>query len=38
MPRVQPGDTAKLISSEAPIKGEAWDKISADFDRVILPG
>ncbi|GAA6000934.1 pyridoxal phosphate-dependent decarboxylase family protein [Rhodotorula paludigena] len=38
VPRVQPGDVAKLIADEAPEEGEPWEQISQDFDRVILPG
>ncbi|BGP22556.1 aromatic-L-amino-acid decarboxylase [Rhodotorula toruloides] len=38
VPKVQPGDIAKLIGDEVPEKGEPWDDIAKDFDRVILPG
>jgi aromatic-L-amino-acid decarboxylase len=38
IPAVGPGDIAKLIAAQAPEKGEAWDDIAADFDKVILPG
>ncbi|GAA5989312.1 hypothetical protein JCM11641_006109 [Rhodosporidiobolus odoratus] len=38
VPKVQPGDIAKLVAESAPAKGEAWDEIAKDFDRVILPG
>ncbi|GAA5837794.1 hypothetical protein JCM9279_006861 [Rhodotorula babjevae] len=38
VPKVQPGDIARLIADEAPQEGEPWENISQDFDRVILPG
>lgn len=38
MPASAPGDTARLIATEAPVDPENWDVISGDFDRVILPG
>ncbi|GAA6020111.1 hypothetical protein JCM11491_006401 [Sporobolomyces phaffii] len=38
VPDVQPGDVAKMIASEAPKEGQAWDEIAKDFDRVIMPG
>ncbi|GAA5976910.1 hypothetical protein JCM11641_002193 [Rhodosporidiobolus odoratus] len=38
VPDVQPGDIAKLIAKKAPARGEPWEAISNDFDRVILPG
>ncbi|CEQ39736.1 SPOSA6832_01283 [Sporobolomyces salmonicolor] len=38
VPKVQPGDVAKLIDAQAPEEGEAWDAIASDFDRVIMPG
>ncbi|KAL7342080.1 pyridoxal phosphate-dependent transferase [Rhodotorula toruloides] len=38
VPKVQPGDIAKLIGDEVPEKGEPWADIAKDFDRIILPG
>ncbi|GAA5896560.1 hypothetical protein JCM6882_005728 [Rhodosporidiobolus microsporus] len=38
VPKVAPGDTAKLIADSAPEEGEAWETIAKDFDRIILPG
>ncbi|BGP45763.1 hypothetical protein JCM10450v2_001593 [Rhodotorula kratochvilovae] len=38
VPKVQPGDVARLIADEAPQTGQPWEEISRDFDRVIMPG
>ncbi|GAA6062475.1 hypothetical protein JCM10212_000010 [Sporobolomyces blumeae] len=38
VPKVEPGDVASMIADQAPEKGEDWDKIASDFDRVIMPG
>ena len=36
--RVAPGDIARALPSEAPVQGEPFERIFADFERVILPG
>jgi aromatic-L-amino-acid decarboxylase len=36
--RISPGDVARALPSEAPAAGEPFDRIFADFERVILPG
>ncbi|BGP13544.1 hypothetical protein JCM10213v2_001470 [Rhodosporidiobolus nylandii] len=38
VPRVQPGEIAAMVDESAPEKGEPWDEIAKDFDRVIMPG
>jgi aromatic-L-amino-acid decarboxylase len=36
--RVSPGDIARSLPSEAPVRGESFDRIFEDFERIILPG
>ena len=36
--RVQPGETRAKLPAGPPLKGESFEKILADIDRVILPG
>ena len=36
--RVRPGEIAASLPSEAPVRGEAFDAIFSDFERVLLPG
>src|SRR5215470_6577950 len=36
--RVQPGDIRAKLPSDPPQKGEPFDQIFADVDRLILPG
>ena len=36
--RVQPGDIRRALPSDAPERGEDFDAIFADFERIILPG
>ncbi len=36
--RVQPGEIRAKLPAGAPIKGEAFDQILADVERIILPG
>lgn len=36
--RVAPGDIARSLPAEAPERGEAFDDILADVDRVLMPG
>ncbi|KZO92342.1 hypothetical protein CALVIDRAFT_308478 [Calocera viscosa TUFC12733] len=36
--QVEPGYLAKLVPDEAPVKGEPFPAIAADFQRLILPG
>ncbi|SGY40405.1 BQ5605_C003g02370 [Microbotryum silenes-dioicae] len=38
MPSVQPGDIGKQIPDTAPLEGEAWQDITDDFDKIIMPG
>ncbi|ORY75336.1 aromatic-L-amino-acid decarboxylase [Leucosporidium creatinivorum] len=38
MPSVEPGDIGRQIPKSAPVEGEEWSTIAADFDKVILPG
>ena len=38
LPDVKPGDIARQLPAEAPERGEAFETIFADFERVILPG
>src|SRR5688572_7127580 len=37
LPRVQPGDVRGALPACAPEQGEAFDRIFADFERVIVP-
>ncbi|XP_033099566.1 histidine decarboxylase-like [Anneissia japonica] len=37
-PNVQPGYMRKIIPDKAPQKGENWDEIFQDIERVIMPG
>jgi aromatic-L-amino-acid decarboxylase len=36
--RVQPGDIEAALPTEAPERGESFDQILSDFERVLLPG
>src|SRR5258705_784968 len=36
--RVQPGDIRRALPPDAPERGEEFDAIFADFERIILPG
>jgi aromatic-L-amino-acid decarboxylase len=36
--RVQPGDIRRALPAEAPERGEDFEAIFADFERIILPG
>jgi aromatic-L-amino-acid decarboxylase len=36
--RVQPGDIRRALPADAPERGEDFDAIFADFERIILPG
>jgi aromatic-L-amino-acid decarboxylase len=36
--RVQPGDIRRALPGDAPERGEDFDAIFADFERIILPG
>lgn len=36
--RVDPGDVASMLPASAPERGESWDDILADIDRVVMPG
>jgi aromatic-L-amino-acid decarboxylase len=38
LPSVKPGYLRPLLPDGPPEDGEAWDKIQADIDRVIMPG
>lgn len=38
LPTVQPGYIRTLIPDHAPEKGESWDEIFKDIERVIMPG
>ena len=37
-PDVVPGYMREVVPSEAPAKGEKWDDIFGDMERVIMPG
>jgi aromatic-L-amino-acid decarboxylase len=37
IPRVEPGDVRRALPATAPDKGEPFDRILADFERVIVP-
>lgn len=37
-PDVTPGYMRKMVPGEAPVKGEEWDNIFNDIERVIMPG
>jgi aromatic-L-amino-acid/L-tryptophan decarboxylase len=37
MPSVRPGDVAAALPSEAPERGESFEAILADFERIIVP-
>jgi aromatic-L-amino-acid/L-tryptophan decarboxylase len=36
--RVQPGETRAKLPSEPPVRGESFDQVLADIERVIVPG
>ena len=36
--RVQPGDIQNALPAEAPERGESFDQILSDFERVLMPG
>jgi aromatic-L-amino-acid decarboxylase len=36
--RVQPGDIQHALPAEAPERGESFDQILSDFERVLMPG
>lgn len=36
--QVEPGDIRNALPATAPIKGESFDQIMADVDRIIMPG
>jgi aromatic-L-amino-acid decarboxylase len=36
--RVQPGDVQAALPPEAPERGESFDQILSDFERILLPG
>ena len=36
--RVQPGDIEAALPTEAPERGESFDQILSDFERVLMPG
>lgn len=36
--QVAPGDVASALPVEAPSHGESFDRIFADFERILLPG
>lgn len=38
LPDVKPGYLRPLLPQGPPEEGEAWDKIQADIDRIIMPG
>ncbi len=38
LPEVKPGDILRQLPPEAPEQGEPFDRIFADFERVIMPG
>lgn len=38
LPTVQPGYVRHLIPDQAPEKGEPWEAIFQDIERVIMPG
>ena len=38
MPTVQPGYIRQMIPDQAPEKGESWEAIFQDVERVIMPG
>lgn len=38
VPNVQPGYLTELVPEEAPAKGETWEAVMKDIDRVIMPG
>ena len=37
LPRVAPGDVRRALPEAAPERGEAFDAVFADFERVIVP-
>ena len=36
--RVQPGEISAALPTEAPVSGEPFEKIFADFERILVPG
>ena len=37
-PDIRPGDIKKVLPGVAPVQGESFDQLFADFERIILPG
>jgi histidine decarboxylase len=37
-PDVEPGYMREIVPGQAPIKGETWEDIFNDVERVIMPG
>ncbi|HET7042036.1 MAG TPA: aminotransferase class V-fold PLP-dependent enzyme [Gemmatimonadales bacterium] len=37
-PEVQPGDVRRALPSTAPERAEGFDRVMADFERIVLPG
>lgn len=38
LPDVAPGYLSRLVPDEAPDKGESWQDVLQDVERVIMPG
>ncbi|KAK6021176.1 pyridoxal-dependent decarboxylase domain protein, partial [Ostertagia ostertagi] len=38
VPAIEPGYLKNLIPSEAPSRGEPWEKVMDDFEKLIMPG
>ena len=38
IPQVQPGEVTSMLTSEPPERGESWESIRGDFDKIIAPG
>jgi len=38
MARVEPGDVFRSLPEHPPERGEAWEEIAADIDRLVMPG
>src|SRR4030095_9670648 len=36
--RVQPGEIIAALPTEAPVSGEPFEEVFADFDRILIPG
>ncbi|KHJ95474.1 hypothetical protein OESDEN_04575 [Oesophagostomum dentatum] len=38
VPAIEPGYLKNLIPEEAPLRGESWETVMEDFEKLIMPG